>query len=89
MKIVTTIVETRKEHMMCDCGGEFVLDKDTAIFDLMMSALRSDRDLSHTCTKCGKKELFKTQYPGEYTVEVPMKKSKNIIHRIFRRKRGR
>lgn len=48
---------------LCDCGGEFIQDKNDDIFtSLIINGLNS-KNIKHICNKCNKEERFDDIYP--------------------------
>lgn len=57
-------VDTYILRKLCDCGGEFIQDKNNDIFtSLFINGLDSKNIIKHICNKCNKEERFDDIYP--------------------------
>lgn len=57
-------VDTYVLRKLCECGGEFIQDKNNDIFtSLFINGLDSKNIIKHTCNKCNKEERFDDIYP--------------------------
>ncbi len=67
MNIVKYPVRTYREHCMCECGGEYVLNSDS---DKMFTSVLFSEGYSHICNKCGKEIVLEKIYPNIVQYEV-------------------
>ena len=65
MNIVKYPVRTYREHCMCECGGEYVLNSDKMFTGILFS-----EGYSHSCNKCGKEIVLEKIYPNIVQYEV-------------------
>lgn len=57
-------VDTYILRKLCECGGEFIQDKNNDIFtSLFINGLDSKNIIKHICNKCNKEERFDDIYP--------------------------
>lgn len=57
-------VDTYVLRKLCDCGGEFIQDKNNDMFTyLVINGLNSKNIIKHICNKCNKEERFDDIYP--------------------------
>lgn len=64
MNIVKYPVRTYREHCMCECGGEYVVNSDKMFTGAFFS------EYSHICNKCGKEIVLEKIYPNIVQYEV-------------------
>lgn len=57
-------IDTYVLRKLCDCGGEFIQDKNDDIFtSLFINDLNDKNIIKHICNKCNKEERFDDIYP--------------------------
>lgn len=57
-------VKTFVLRKLCECGGEFIQDKNYDVFtSLFINGLDSKNIIKHICNKCNKEERFDDIYP--------------------------
>lgn len=60
-------VDTYVLRKLCECGGEFMQDKNDDMFSSLfinsLNGLNSKNIVKHICNKCNKEERFDDIYP--------------------------
>lgn len=57
-------VKTFVLRKLCECGGEFIQDKNDDVFtSLFINGLNDKNIIKHVCNKCNKEERFDDIYP--------------------------
>lgn len=65
MNIVKYPVKTYREHCMCECGGEYILNTNEFLTNVFLAT-----GYSHICNKCGKEIKLEKTYPDIVQYEV-------------------
>ena len=65
MNIVKYPVKTYREHCVCECGGEYILNTNECFTNVLLAT-----GYSHICNKCGKEIKLEKTYPDIVQYEV-------------------